>query len=105
MEGIERALGLSCALHRPLLTRAGCALWAGLNVVCLLVLLQVLSKQTSMKPQTPVIPVAISAEAVRGMNLLAQPQKGSAWARAAGQLGPPGEHHVLPLQVPLPSPE
>ena len=30
---------------------------------------------------------------------LAQPQRGPVWAHAAGQLGPPGEHHTLPLQV------
>lgn len=49
--------------------------------------------------------MAISAEAARGMNLLAPPQRLSAWARAAEQLGPLEEQHILLLQVPFPSPE
>lgn len=75
---------VSSALHRPLLTGAGCALWDGLNIICLLALLQELSKQISMKPSMPGIPTAISAEAIMGMNLLNQPQSGSAWAYAEG---------------------
>lgn len=72
------------ALHRPLVTRAGCALWDGLNIVCLLAQLQVLSKQISMKPSLPGIATAISVEAIIGRNLFSQPQNSSAWAGAEG---------------------
>lgn len=57
---------VSSALRRPLLTRGGYALWAGLNIICLLALPQVVNKQTPMKPSMPVIPTSISAEAARG---------------------------------------
>lgn len=76
-------------------------LFACPDIIYLLALLQVLSKHTSAKPS---MSQAIS-EAVRGINVFAQPQRGFARTHTAKQLGALAEHHVLPLQAAFPSPE
>lgn len=95
---------ISFAVHRPLLTTAGCALWDGLNIICLLAQLQVLSEQIPIKPSRYCQAfLRRSAESVMGKTYSATKRIcvgsccSSAWTTT--------NHHVLLLQVPFPPPE